>query len=109
MKKLISILLALVLVIGLAACGGLVIGAAGISNARVAALLSGAVADCGYTGKLRLLGDQEIALAAAAFFMIRAGWGIWPVFAVLAAVLAGLCVFTRSRMYQATDNYYCKQ
>ena len=50
-----------------------------------------------------------IALAAAAFFMIRAGWGIWPVFAVLAAVLAGLCVFTRSRMYQATDNYYCKQ
>ena len=53
---------------GLAACGGLVIGAAGISNARVAALLSGAVADCGYTGKLRLLGDQEIALAA-----VRAG------------------------------------
>ena len=50
---------------GLAACGGLVIGAAGISNARVAALLSGAVADCGYTGKLRLLGDQEIALAGA--------------------------------------------
>ena len=27
--------------------------------------LSGAVADCGYTGKLRLLGDQEIALAGA--------------------------------------------
>ena len=50
---------------GLAACGGLVIGAAGISNARVAALLREAVAGCGYTGKLRLLGDQEIALAGA--------------------------------------------
>lgn len=50
---------------GLAACGGLVIGAAGINNAHTAALLSEAVADCGYTGKLRLLGDQEIALAGA--------------------------------------------
>ena len=50
---------------GLAACGGLVIGAAGVSNAHVASLLTEAVAHCGYTGRLRLLGDQEIALAGA--------------------------------------------
>ena len=50
---------------GLAACGGLVIGMAGISNESARAFLSGALSEQGYRGNLRLLGDQEIALAGA--------------------------------------------
>jgi len=50
---------------GLSACRQLVIGTAGISNRDAAALVTHLVRDCGYTGPLRLLGDQEIALAGA--------------------------------------------
>lgn len=50
---------------GLNACQGLVIGAAGVSNAAAAALLTGAVREAGYAGPLALRGDQEIALAGA--------------------------------------------
>ncbi|MBQ9198398.1 MAG: ATPase, partial [Clostridia bacterium] len=50
---------------GLKGCGGLVIGIAGVSNLYVAQLLENAVRECGYHGNLRLLGDQEIALAGA--------------------------------------------
>ena len=50
---------------GLAGCGGLVIGMAGISNGHARALMEETLAACGYTGKLRLLGDQEIALTGA--------------------------------------------
>lgn len=50
---------------GLDACDGLVIGAAGISNAAAAALLTEAARQAGYGGPLALRGDQEIALAGA--------------------------------------------
>ena len=50
---------------GLAACQGLVIGIAGISNRSAAELTENTVRQCGYTGNLRLLGDHEIALAGA--------------------------------------------
>ncbi len=51
-----------------------------------------------------------IALGAATFFMIDAGgFGLWPVFAVLAAVLGGLCVITRNMLYKTVDRYYCRQ
>lgn len=50
---------------GLDACEGLVIGAAGISNAAAAALLTEAARQAGYGGPLALRGDQEIALAGA--------------------------------------------
>lgn len=50
---------------GLEACGGLVIGFAGASNIRAKELIARCLADHGYTGPLRLLGDQEIALAGA--------------------------------------------
>ena len=50
---------------GLAACGNLVIGMAGVSNESAAALIRDTVRAAGYTGSLRLLGDQEIALAGA--------------------------------------------
>ena len=41
--------------------------------------------------------------------MISAGWDLWIVFGVLAAVLANLCLVTRNRMYSTTDKYYSKQ
>ena len=44
---------------------GLVVGMAGISNLSARSLLENALADVGWTGPLRLLGDQEIALAGA--------------------------------------------
>ena len=50
-----------------------------------------------------------IALGIAGYFMISAGWDLWIVFGVLAAVLAGLCLVTRNRMYSTTDKYYSKQ
>lgn len=50
-----------------------------------------------------------IALAGAAYFMIDGGFGLWALFAVLAAVLAGLCLLTRYRLYKAVDKYYCRQ
>lgn len=50
---------------GLAGCGGLVIGTAGVSNRAAVELVNRTVRQCGYAGPLRLLGDQEIALAGA--------------------------------------------
>lgn len=50
---------------GLAGCGALVIGTAGVSNRAAVELVTRAVRQCGYEGPLRLLGDQEIALAGA--------------------------------------------
>ncbi len=51
-----------------------------------------------------------IALAALTYAMIGVlGWGIWPVFAVNAGILAGLSILTRSRMYKAAEKYYCRQ
>ena len=66
---------------GLAACRALVIGTAGVSNSAAVALVTQAVRAAGYGGPLRLLGDQEIALAGA----IR-GPG-----AVLIAGTGGIC------------------
>lgn len=50
---------------GLPACGGLCAGAAGVSNEDAAKLLTAAIRENGYAWKLRLAGDQEIALAGA--------------------------------------------
>lgn len=50
---------------GLEACAALVIGTAGISNEAAVRLVTDTVRACGYHGPLRLLGDQEIALAGA--------------------------------------------
>lgn len=50
---------------GLAACSALVIGTAGVSNEAAVRLVTDTVRACGYHGPLRLLGDQEIALAGA--------------------------------------------
>ena len=47
------------------ACGGLVIGAAGVSNLKVHSTLEADVRAAGYAGPLRILGDQEIALHGA--------------------------------------------
>ena len=47
------------------AVGGLVVGMAGISNQSARSLVEKALADAGWTGPLRLLGDQEIALTGA--------------------------------------------
>ncbi len=46
-------------------CGALVIGMAGASNAKAVTLVEDAVRALGYEGPLRILGDQEIALAGA--------------------------------------------
>lgn len=50
---------------GVAQCGGLVIGIAGVSNREAAGLVENAVRSGGYAGPLKLLGDHEIALAGA--------------------------------------------
>ncbi len=50
---------------GLPACGMLVIGMAGVSNRDAAQMMEQAVRKAGYEGPLRLVGDQEIALAGA--------------------------------------------
>lgn len=50
---------------GLNACGGLVVGVAGVSNANVCAEIESAIRQSGYEGPLKLLGDQEIALQGA--------------------------------------------
>lgn len=57
---------------GLEACGGLVIGAAGISNRKVCEEITSDVRSAGYAGPLLLLGDQEIALHGA----IRGAGGV---------------------------------
>ncbi|MBQ6060995.1 MAG: hypothetical protein IJL36_06080 [Clostridia bacterium] len=50
-----------------------------------------------------------ILLAVGTYFMISAGWGIWPVFMILASALAVLCVALRAHMYKTVDKYYTKQ
>lgn len=50
---------------GLVACGHLVIGTAGVSNADACRMVTDTVRTFGYHGPLTLLGDQEIALAGA--------------------------------------------
>lgn len=50
---------------GLAACRGLVIGAAGVSNAQVRDFISVRVRGEGYGGGLVIVGDHEVALAGA--------------------------------------------
>lgn len=50
---------------GLDGCGGLVIGFAGVSNARAGEMIGECLKKSGYSGPARLLGDQEIALAGA--------------------------------------------
>ncbi len=49
----------------LSACRMLVIGMAGVSNLDAVQMVEQAVRKAGYTGSLRLVGDQEIALAGA--------------------------------------------
>ena len=43
-------------------CPSLVIGAAGVSNARVRTFLTDEIRRCGYSGRLTIVGDHEIAL-----------------------------------------------
>lgn len=50
---------------GMEACGGIVIGMAGVSNKEASGLITETVRACGYSGPLLLKGDQEIALAGA--------------------------------------------
>ncbi|MBR3741524.1 MAG: ATPase [Clostridia bacterium] len=50
---------------GLEECAMLVIGMAGVSNRDAAEMVAQAVRSAGYAGRLRLVGDQEIALAGA--------------------------------------------
>ena len=50
---------------GLEACRALVIGVAGVSNVEVSGFITGCVRANGYTGRLDLQGDQDIALAGA--------------------------------------------
>lgn len=50
-----------------------------------------------------------ILLGVGTYFMISAGWEIWPVFMILASALAVLCVVLRARMYKTVDKYYTKQ
>lgn len=47
------------------ACRGICIGAAGISNPDTAAVITGALRQAGMQGAIKLVGDQETALAAA--------------------------------------------
>ncbi len=46
-------------------CKGLVVGLAGISNKNTATTIENIIRNCGYTGKLKFLGDHEIALEGA--------------------------------------------
>lgn len=50
---------------GLSGIGCLVVGMAGVSNRDAAALVEKCLAEAGWTGPFRLVGDQEIALAGA--------------------------------------------
>jgi len=50
---------------GLEACRGLVIGAAGVSNAQMKEFISARVRGEGFGGSLSIVGDHEIALAGA--------------------------------------------
>ena len=48
-----------------------------------------------------------IALAALTYFLIRWGLGMLPVFAILAAILAALCIVTYIMLRKTTKKYYC--
>lgn len=50
---------------GLAACGAVCIGSAGVSNPAARKTLERLLRQCGYAGPLRLVGDHETALAGA--------------------------------------------
>jgi N-acetylglucosamine kinase-like BadF-type ATPase len=50
---------------GLDDCGGLVVGLAGIDNRDAVKMVEDMIRKYGYNGNLRLMGDQEIALAGA--------------------------------------------
>ena len=46
-------------------------------------------------------------LAVLTYFLIKWGFEMVPVFAILAAILAALCVVTYAMLRKATDKYYC--
>ena len=48
-----------------------------------------------------------IALGILAYFLITWGLGMYAVFAILAAILAALCVLVTIRMKKVTEKYYC--
>ena len=48
-----------------------------------------------------------IALAALTFFLVRAGLNMPQVFAILAVILAALCVVVWKRLGKVTETYYC--
>ena len=50
---------------GLSACRHLTVGAAGVSNPKVAELISSLIRKSGYTGSLNIVGDHEILLYGA--------------------------------------------
>ena len=50
---------------GLKACGGMIIGVAGISNRETATVLQNALQAAGWSGKCCMMSDHEIALAGA--------------------------------------------
>ena len=47
------------------------------------------------------------ALAVLAYFLIKWGLGMVPVFAILAAILAAMCVGTYVMLRKTTEKYYC--
>ena len=49
------------------------------------------------------------ALAVISFLLIHfLGWGLWPVFAVLAAVLAGVSLLAHNSLIRTVEKYYCQ-
>lgn len=50
---------------GLVDCKGLVIGISGVSNSAATETIEKIIRECGYVGKLHIMGDQEIALEGA--------------------------------------------
>ena len=48
-----------------------------------------------------------IALGILTYFLITRGLGMYEVFAILAAILAVLCVLATVRMNKVTEKYYC--
>ena len=65
--------------------------------------------NCGVLISMLISWAILILLAVGTYFMINAGWGIWPVFAVLAGTLLVLCLALRAHMYKTVDKYYTKQ
>lgn len=48
-----------------------------------------------------------VALAALTYLLITWGLGMYAVFGILAAILAGLCVLATVRMNKVAEQYYC--